>query len=85
MNHRKRKGQKYRLIIDGKPTIGIYIRCEYFSLNKRNTMPVFKVGRKFVRGYECFWLPLKIAVKLEKEASEIADKINSENRRKKNK
>lgn len=65
--YRKVKGKKYRLLIDGKPFVGIYIRSEYFSLTGRNSMPVFKVGRKFVRGYECFWLPLNIALKVEKE------------------
>ncbi len=58
-------GEKARVIINHEKFIGTFI-----SIGKKITkgMPEFELedGRK-VFGYECWWLPLDIAEKAEKE------------------
>lgn len=71
-----RKGRKVRVFSgDQKRDLGIWEYCGAerigSTFKKGRTIPYFvpkfKQGRKRIRGYECWWVPLNIAKKLDKK------------------
>ena len=67
--YRMWKGRKAKIFAsDGKTYLGI---GKYVGKRLREGFYVstFKLGRKLVYGYECWWIPVSIAEKVEKEVS----------------
>jgi hypothetical protein len=56
--YRKRKGMLVRIVHKNQRLVGRYLRSEKVL---GVWTPVFRVGRKMLRGYECWWLPLSVA------------------------
>ena len=66
---RVRKGQKVRVVIAGELLVGTYLGRAFVKVrdwpNGGFRCPRLRVGRRIVYGFQCWWLPLSVALKQE--------------------
>lgn len=64
MIYKKRKGMKVEIFdarLEKKLGIGIYINSKKIGLKDiKYWTPRFKLGKKIIHGYECWWTPLSV-------------------------
>ena len=73
------KGRKVRVFsADQKRDLGIWEYCgaevvgqDWDNPRRRLFVPKFKQGRRRIRGYECWWIPLSEASKIERQVKRV--------------
>lgn len=71
-------GEKIVLIGDGnREAIATYVRDEEVEI----VVPVFDCNREEIRGYECYWIPVKEAEEAKKEVDYNMRTANFDKRR----
>lgn len=66
-----KKGQKIEIYDTSKDRkflgIGIYLGEKYFKEFGNIPIPKFKLGRRIIYGYECWWLPKNMAERIKRK------------------